>query len=168
MAGVDFACEAIASLIEGCTILTLLTSAFCAETSTFLRSIEADLTLTNGLFLASRTSRSLAEAVPLTLMPETPDLGMSKDTCKSHEAEAFSTATGRVTGAALRSLAMLSLSIFTAIVAVSPLSVPSALIGVPSILRESLGVMEALLEEGSVDKMGSAKSMSVILTSAPF
>ena len=45
----------------------------------------------------------------------------------------------------------------------APLSVPSALIGVPSTLSESLGLMEALLEEGSVDKMGSAKSMSVIL-----
>ena len=102
------------------------------------------------------------------MMPETPDLGMSKDTCRLHEAEAFSIATGNVTGAALRSLATLRLSIFTAIVAVSPLSAPSALIGVPSIFRESLGLTDALAEEGSVDKMGSAKSMSVILTSAPF
>lgn len=76
----------------------------------------------------------------------------------------FSTSTGSVTGAALRILATFSLSIFTAIVAVSPLSTPSVLIGVPSILSESFGLTEAFAEEGRVDRIGSAKSISVILT----
>lgn len=68
------------ALIEGSTILMFVMSAFCAETSTSLMSIEADLTRTNGCLLNSRTSTSATEAEPLTLMPETPELGISNET----------------------------------------------------------------------------------------